>query len=247
MQNRDPAISAANIRANAIEMSSKIVIANQDENLVGGWTLLSPRETNTVQTSPHEECVLLITDAALYCVKMTWDEEKVASFERVDLQNIIGLMKGTYITSTLTATQIDEVKNVGFVVKYASGTEDSARANTRSLSGNASLSATASDAVNKSPVQKITKNGGIALNVLAFKALPAKDSLSGIEAPRRLVVSEQELVNHLCEQIKRAALGDGNDAVGFIENTDIISLDEAKKSTGLVQQWAHSLKKMVWA
>jgi len=32
-----------------------------------------------------------------------------------------------------------------------------------------------------------------------------------------------------------------------VEDGAIISLEEARKSTGLIEQWGHSLKKMVWA
>jgi len=38
--NRDPAMSLDKIRASAIETSSKIVIADQKEDLMGGWILV---------------------------------------------------------------------------------------------------------------------------------------------------------------------------------------------------------------
>ncbi|KAI9866695.1 MAG: hypothetical protein M1830_005918, partial [Pleopsidium flavum] len=113
MMSGDPAMSMRKVRQNAIDTSSKIVIADQSEELIGGWTLLCPHEQNSLRTLPFEEAVLLLTDAALYAVRFDWDMEKASSFERVDLRSVLGLQYGTYITSTLTATQTDEKRNVG--------------------------------------------------------------------------------------------------------------------------------------
>lgn len=90
MMSNDPAISMRKVRANAIDTSSKIVIAEQREDLVGGWTVLSPKEPNTLRTFPFEEIILLLTDAALYAVRFDWNLEKVSSFERVDLRSVAG-------------------------------------------------------------------------------------------------------------------------------------------------------------
>lgn len=111
MMSRDPSMSIQKVRENAINTSSKIVIADASEDFLGGWTLLSPRLSNTVRSVPLEESVLLLTDAALYKVCFDWADEKVSSFERVNLRSIIGIMKGTYVTSALTAAQSDEDRN----------------------------------------------------------------------------------------------------------------------------------------
>lgn len=245
MESRDPAMSMAKVRANAIDTSSKIVVADQHEDLIGGWTLMSPREANSVRTFPFEECVLLLTDVALYCVKFDWNVEKVASFERVDLRSITGILKGVYVTSTLAATQTDPIKNVGFVVKYKPGKEDIARVNTRSLSSAVGMNGIESDDLKAAAKGKGEKDAG--LKVLAFKALPARDSFTSMAGQETQAMSEQELVSNVCKGIRRAAVGDGHVTSGFVEESDIISLEEAKKSTGLLEQWSHSLKKMVWA
>ena len=133
MMSRDPAVSMRKVRQNAIDASSKIVIADTSEDLIGGWTLLCPQESSSLRTFPFEEAVLLLTDAALYAVRFDWNMEKVSAFERVDLRSVLGIQYGTYITSTLAATQMDEKRNVGFVVRYRPGKEDVVRVNTRSL------------------------------------------------------------------------------------------------------------------
>lgn len=240
-------MSMAKVRANAIETSSKIVIADQQEEIIGGWTLLSPHEPNSVRTFPFEECILLITDAALYGVKFDWTMEKVASFERVELQSITGIIKGTYIISTLAATQTDLERNVGLLVKYKPGLKDIARVNTRSLSSAVGSNGIEPPALAGAPSQTGRQEQDSTAKVLAFKALPSQDSFISMEGQERQAMSEKELVNNVCDVIRRAASGDGEDVAGFVEESDIISLEEAKKSTGLLEQWGHSLKKMVWA
>ena len=111
LMSRDPSMSIEKVRENAINTSSKIVIEDSREDLVGGWALLSPRESNTVKMLPLEEVVLLVTDAALYKVCFDWSNEKVSSFERVDLRSITSIMKGAYITSVLTSAQANEARN----------------------------------------------------------------------------------------------------------------------------------------
>ena len=247
MMSRDPGYSVQKVRANAIETSAKIVIADPSEDLIGGWTLLSPREPNTVKTFPFEELVLLVTDIALYRVNFDFNIEKVSSFERIDLRSIKGIIRGAYITSTLTAAQVDETRNVGLAIKYRPGKEDIARVNTRSLSSTVDLnSAKDADAEGVSS-QGIYREEVSSLKILAFKALPARSSLTNVEGQEKSRMSEQEYVNSICDEVQRAALGDHSAVSGFVEDKDIISLEEARKSTGLLEQWGHSLKKMVWA
>ncbi len=263
MMSGDPAMSMTKVRANAIDTSSRIVIADQSEDLIGGWTLLSPREPNTVRTFPFEEVVLLVTDVALYAVRFDWNLEKVSSFERVDLRSITGIICGTYITSTLAAAQTDEERNVGFVVKYRPGKEDIVRVNTRSLSTVVDAEENPNEGGAQQPdepsrskdASKSGKDDLSTLKVLAFKALPARSSLGSSSSPPAHTLNERELVTSICEEIQKAADGgvaggmDGKEKEekGFIEYSEIISLAEARKSTGLLEQWGHSLKKLVWA
>ncbi|KAL8810737.1 MAG: hypothetical protein Q9223_000077 [Gallowayella weberi] len=310
MMSNDPAISMRKVRGNAIETSSKIVIAEQREDLIGGWTLLSPQQANTVRTFPFEEVILLLTDAALYAVRFDWNLEKVKSFERVDLRSVTGIIHGTYITSTLTATQMDENRNVGLVIKYRPGKEDIARINTRSLStavvggpnddhshdnnnDEPDIARTAAIANLFDP-----SNPGISLppprrqhpfspdansnssdtttttKFLAFKALPAKSSLANnngdsssssrnnsnkrdIDESGAVVISEKELVSGICEDVRRAAYGNGDGGAGgmsdtgfgrgFVEEREIIGVQAARRRTGYLERWGYELKKFVWA
>ncbi|KAL9639537.1 MAG: hypothetical protein Q9204_001055 [Flavoplaca sp. TL-2023a] len=271
MMSKDPAISMRKVRANAIDTSAKIVISEQHEDLVGGWTLLSPKEPNTVRTFPFEEVILLLTDAALYAVRFDWNLEKVSSFERVDLRSLDGICHGSYITSTLTTIQRDESKNVGIIVKYRPGKEDIARVNTRSLDTavhtDSDFDSGRTTAITKlfgssepslsSPqgVQKSPSKDSQAVKILAFKALPARTSLANVGGQRAdtVIVSERDWVSGICEDIQRATYGgdaggsDSGFGKGFVEEKEIISLEEARRSTGYLERGVHELKKFVWA
>lgn len=137
LMSADPAISLSRTRERGIEIAYKLVVADPAvEELVGGWAFLVPITSNTVRAAggEMEEAVLLLTERAIYLCRMDWGMEKVRGFERVDLRHVKGVKYGTYITSTLTATQRDEKKNVGIVIRYLAGKDDLIRVNTRSLS-----------------------------------------------------------------------------------------------------------------
>lgn len=270
MMSGDPAMSMGKVRQNAIEVCTKIVVSDGSEELIGGWTLQCPHENSTVRTFPFEEAVLLLTDAALYAVRFDWSMAKVSSFERVDLRSVTGITHGTYVTSTLAASQMDEKRNVGFVVKYRPGKKDIARVNTRSLMSVIANDGISEDArecdVNPGPAAACekcdleemggqrTSDSATNLKIIAFKALPARSSVaSGDHQEATHVMTEKELVTIICEEIARAVSGakpmeqGGKNAPGLVEERDIISLSEAKKGTGLLEQFTHSLKKLVWA
>ncbi|KAL8833354.1 MAG: hypothetical protein Q9170_004307 [Blastenia crenularia] len=270
MMSNDPAISMQTVRANAIDTSSKIAIADQNEDLIGGWTLLSPQKSNSVRTFPFQEVVLLLTDAALYAVRFDWNSEKVSSFERVDLRSVNGIVCGTYITSTLTTTQTDETRNVGLVIKYQPGKEDIARVNTRSLNTavehgletdgdpDSARAAAITSLFDPSEPGLLPRSSGKSpkedSKFLAFKALPAKSSLANVKGEGdQGLLSEKQLLASICDNVRRAAYGEGGGGSDtglsrdFVEEREIVSLKEARKNTGYLEQWGHSLKKLVWA
>ena len=252
MMSRDPAVSMDRVRTNAVETSAKVVVA-RDEDLLGGWTLLSPHEPNTVKRPPLEEVVLLLTHEALYIVRFDWNLEKVASFDRVDLRNIHGLIQGTYITSTVAAVHTDAATNVGFIVKYTPGKGSLARVNTRSMSSAVDPSADDSAANAKANQEDPNAENDSAPQpkIIAFKAVPSNSSLASVQGTKP-ALSEREQIECTCNDIKRAVLesegGTTQDrATAFIEHRDIVSLAEARKSAGYLEQWVHSIKKLVWA
>jgi hypothetical protein len=192
----------------------------------------------------------------LYATRFDWNTEKVLSFERVDLKHVISIRYGTYITSTLSPTQADPHKNVGFVVTYTAGTNDISRVNTRSMS-------TAVPREEELPTDTPTAQvlDGLSTliagkpappqnRVLAWKALPSRSAISKSGEESRL--SEMESVKAICTQIERMVhhwqeVEAGTERTNIMEEGDIINFTDARKSTGILEQLGHSLKKLVWA
>ena len=278
LMSSDTTMSMQKVRQSAIDTSSKIVIADSTEELIGGWTLLCPQQFDTVRTFPFEEAVLLLTDAAIYAVRFDWNMEKVSSFERVDLRNVLEIFYGVYITSTLASAQTDEQRNVGFVVIYKPGNANIARVNTRSLSttvvpqaatpsseeaqpegsGNGPpakssakplsvLASTMSTLTSSTPTSAKPNASTTSSNkIVCFKALPARSSFSSNAENSTPTLSEREHIKSICDEIRRTIVGHGGTALEVGEK-DVISLAEARKSTGYLETWGHELKKLVWA
>ncbi|PTB80964.1 hypothetical protein M440DRAFT_1322958 [Trichoderma longibrachiatum ATCC 18648] len=256
MMTKDPAVSVEKMRERAVELCQKRVVADVSEEFHGGWVLITPNAANVLKSWPMEEAVLLLTDAALYLCRFDWDLDKVSSFERVTLASITNIKIGTYITSTISPAHMDESRNVGFVVSYQPGTSDIRRRNTRSLSTKEAPKLTASDEPQSAQGSGFAGLFGgnaskePAIRKLAFKAPYADSSMSVSEAgPGQ---TELQKVDTICSEIERLAferqlVKEGEERKKLVERGDIISLDAAKRNTGLLEQLGHSLKKLVWA
>jgi hypothetical protein len=256
LMSSDPGVSMQKLRQHAIDTCQRLVVADEHEEMIGGWILLTPQLSNTIKSTPFDESVLVLTDAALYCCRFDWNIEKVSSFERVDLQHITAIKFGTYITSTLSAAQMDEQRNVGLIITYTAGANDIIRVNTRSLTSIQSRTETdllggtsTAQARPTTPAKSTGQTVAPATSVLALKALPSR---SAVVEGNETQLSEIELVRTVCEAIERMVLHGqvlevGTERRSLVESGDIISLADAKKSTGLLEQITHSIKKLVWA
>ncbi|KAK8126749.1 uncharacterized protein PG998_002508, partial [Apiospora kogelbergensis] len=285
MMTKDPAVSMARMREQAIETSRKIVVEEDKEDFIGGWTLLSPHHSDTIKSLPFEEVVLLLTGTALYLCRFDWKLDKVSSFERVDMSHVLGIQVGAYITSTISPAQADESKNMGLVVTYEPGEKDIRRVNTRSLSSvsgppqqDGSDENTSGTPAATSPTSPSGGGGGVFGPIfgagrkqqepkqppkrIALKALYAQSSFADARAKTNInnsrdskVLTEAQQVDMLASEIERLAFvnqpiarfqGEA-ERKSIVERQDIISLAEAKRNTGLLEQLGHTIKKLVWA
>jgi hypothetical protein len=282
MMTKDPAVSMSKMREQAIELCQKRVVEDEKEEFIGGWTMLTPRTPDTVKAQTMEEAVLLLTDAALYLCRFDWNLDKVSSFDRVDLAHVTAIRFGTYVTSTFSAAQTDEEKNVGLVVEYRPGSNDITRINTRTLSTLSSLGSKSKTAPSSSEDPALTganTNVGLVGSLLgrtraqveeparkiALKALYTTTSLAdpalknpggGLEGgePVNKLTEIQQVVT-VAAEIERLAMkkqpgrfeGKSESDRSLMEKADIVSLAEARRSTGLFETIGHSIKKMVWA
>ncbi|KAH9835944.1 SAC1-recessive suppressor of secretory defect [Teratosphaeria destructans] len=270
MMGQDYALDVRKIRQNAIDTCIKIVLEDPKEDLIAGWTLSCPHVANTLRSLPFEECVLLLTDAALYFCRFDWDAEKVGSFERVDLQDVTQLWRGAYITSTLGPTHIDETRNVGFALRYKTLGQAMVRTNTRAMSNekvaedeqqhaDASEKEGQKDDHSDKPIDKAAASGPKQdSRLLAFKALPPKSSAAKKEGEEEAVtLREQELVKQICDEIRKAMVGAVRKAKGFdhleleevpgVGEKDVIGVAEARKKTGYLESLSYGLKRAIWS
>ncbi|KAJ5774937.1 hypothetical protein N7457_009833 [Penicillium paradoxum] len=254
LQTTDPGISVQKLRQNAIDTSCNIVISSPSEEFLGGWTMLTPRQPNTLRTLPFEESVLLLTDAAVYSCRFDWETDKVLSFERIDLRSVSRIHYGTYITSILTDSQANEASNVGLVIVYRDGDINTLRVNTRSLQSDVDLNTLETTASANSEWDLVSWLRGskrATTRFVAFKSLPLSNSVA---SPRLGAtggtVREMDRVRSICLDIERAMFagqGRNTEASSAVEQSDIISLADAKKRTGWLEYLVYDLKKMVWA
>lgn len=253
MMTKDPAVSISNMRERAVELCQQRVVADMSEEVQGGWVLMSPSAPDVVKSWSMDEVILLLTDAALYLCRFDWDLDKVSSFERVHLANVTHIKLGTYITSTVSLTHTDESKNVGFVVEYQPGKSNVRRTNTRTLSTRGEICPESDEGTSRATgfgTFFSAKAKSPATRKLALKA-PYADSSAAVSGTSPQQTEIQQLVS-ICAEIERLALErqfrkHGEGAKGIVEKGEIISLEAAKRNTGLLEQLGHSIKKLVWA
>lgn len=245
----DPGISMENMRQNAIEISCRIVIGDDNEELVGGWTMLSPRQPNTLRSLPFEQSVLLLTNAAVYCCRFDWVTEKVTSFERIDLDDITNIKYGTYITSTLTDAQMDEKRNVGIVITFTPGQNSTLRVNTRSLHSEPAQFEEKKESSEWSLLSFFKGSNQSSVRYAAFK-IPQTTSVA-VAGPSKTTVRELDAARTICDEIERTARkrrgSDHPEELSLIEEAEIISPADAKKRTGYLEHLMFDIKRRVWA
>lgn len=266
MKSADYFVDVRKVRQAAIDRAAGLVIEDKDEDLVAGWTLSVPTSADHLKTTTFEEAVLLLTEKALYFCRLDWGTEKVREFERIELDNVESVFRGVYITSTLATRHTDEQKNIGFVIRYrAEPGGELVRRNTRSLDSGAGGAPS-----EEKPSPQTKAEAPATGRFLAFKALPPRTSVPASGETAEEPANEKAVVEGICEEIAKAvnkarmaghenpdtpdvhqehAEGGGKSVQGrtlVVEEKDIISLSDAKKSTGYVETLAYSMKKLVW-
>jgi hypothetical protein len=256
MNSPDLAVSLIKMREQAIELCQRRVIEDANEEFSGGWVMLSPVTPGT-KLAPLEEVVLLLTDVALYLCRIDWNLDKVSSFERADLAHITHVRFGTFITSTVSPVQTDNAINVGLAVTYEPGKNDITRRNTRTLTNLVDDAQKPDSTKNKDPISGLAallapRPRPPPTRELFFKALYANSSTAVDTDDTSGRQTEIQQVVTICAEIERLVFNKApNPAAAegksIIEKEDIVSLAEAKKSTGILDQLGHTLKRLVWA
>lgn len=250
----DPGISLERIRQNAIDTSCNIVISDESEELIGGWTMTSPREPNTLRSLPFGQVVLLLTNAAIYSCRFDWDIDKVASFERIDLRSITQISYGTYITSTMTRAQVDPKQNVGILIFYEPHEDNSKKINTSSMQSHIDEQFNDTAALGSQKTSSSSESGKDGSNFIALKILSHSNSMVKDDSSV-IPICEKSSARAICEDIERAIMTTTMSSTGslhverpsIIHETDIMSLIDAKTHTSFLEHLMFDIKKLVWA
>ncbi|KAL0096044.1 SacI homology domain-containing protein [Phycomyces blakesleeanus] len=245
----------AKIRSDAVEISSEIVIAD-DEVKISGWTLLSPVETQKRNAKKFEEKVVLLTEKAIYVCSYNYNLEKVVQFKRISLDTIIHLQIGEYILSSLSPTSRRPDQNYGFLLFYRANGEivrwntgsirnqslgdlniDSNETNSRGDSGRRHDSDDNSSDSSDSDSDGDDGNAFVAFKAVRYNALG--------ELPEDKVLNCRDQVRKIVSEIADAC-GHSTKDERFVEHKPIISLEQAEKTDGIFKTMGYKIKKAIW-
>ncbi|KAI9486898.1 MAG: SacI homology domain-containing protein [Benjaminiella poitrasii] len=251
----------AKIRLDAINISSEIVIA-EDETKIGGWTLLSPStESGKQSKSPRkhfEEKVVLLTEKALYVCSYNYELEKVIQFKRLPFDIIASIQIGEYILSSLTPASRSEDLNYGFIV-YHSKEGELVRWNTGSIHnqslGDINIS---NEEEQKGEKEESTEEDDLENQHVATSSAERSMELKGenciiFKAVRYNVLGEldgevetcKEQIQDIVKSIVKACKHEEDEA-NFIRKEAIISLKQAEKTDGIFRKMGYKIKQAIW-
>ncbi|KAI7371676.1 DUF1740-domain-containing protein [Hortaea werneckii] len=252
MTGHDNVLDIQRVRADAVELCISTVIDESKENYIAGWTLGYPHEANTLISHPFEECVLLLTDAALHFCRIDWNAERVDKFERIGLLDILEIWKGPYVTSTLGVTHTDESTNVGFAFRYNTRNDAVIRSNERTMG-----SGPANDEATPGIDEQLQPEEGGETRLLAFKVLPRKSSITKTSGGESTEASEQDTLENICHQLHGSMARAAEEQRGVdhlklekvpeIQDYPVVSAVEARKNTGYTESIGYTIKKLIWS
>ncbi|KAF7721346.1 hypothetical protein EC973_004846 [Apophysomyces ossiformis] len=243
----------AKIRSNAIEISSEIVIAD-DEVMIAGWTLLSPTEVQKRHSKKFEEKVVLLTAKALYVCSYNYKFEKVMQFKRIGLDRIYSIQVGEYILSSLTPESSTAEQNYGFLVRYQLVGELD-RWNTGSIRNQSlydlSIEGNEKHTNNNESDNNLSDSDDSSSDEYledekAFVVFKAVRYNVLKELPEDEVLNCREQVEDIITQITKACGFTVDPEDGFIKRKAIISLEQAKKMDGIFKKMGYKIKQAIW-
>ncbi|KAI8978936.1 SacI homology domain-containing protein [Pilobolus umbonatus] len=232
----------AKIRSDAIDISSEIVISD-DERILAGWTMLSPISNSARSTNRRpkrfEEKVVLLSDKALYICRYNYNLEKVVQFKRLSLETITSIQVGEYILSSLTPTSRSSNLNYGLIIHYMTNGE-LIRWNTGSIhnqsleelnfGGDSDSSDSNTEGVNYNTQDTII------LKAVRYNILGELDG--EVETCKESVMQMVEKIAISC--------GHAPDDEHFIIHKPIISLEQAERRDGIFKKMGFKIKQAIW-
>ncbi|ORY98766.1 SacI homology domain-domain-containing protein [Syncephalastrum racemosum] len=223
----------AKIRQDAIEISSEIVVAD-DEVRLDGWTLLSPDEPQRRRARKFEEKVVLLTAKALYVCSYNYHLEKVVQFQRIALDTVSKIQTGEYILSALTPDSRDLEQNYGMLIFY-----DAERELIRMNTGSMQNVLASEKESSPSPDSSDSEDIEIKTPFVAFKGV--RYNVLGELADEAMQTCQQQV-----EAIAIRIAEESGQSKGDIVHYPIISLEQAEKTDGFMKKMGLKIKKAIW-
>ncbi|EST07958.1 Inositol phosphatase [Kalmanozyma brasiliensis GHG001] len=263
LNSRDPSESVrlARVRASAIESCTREVVPETEE-VVGGWTLCSPLQKDTVQALKLEEKVVLLTAKALYVCSYDFGSEKLNEFTKVLVGDIVGIQEGLYVISPNDSSHPDD--NWGLVVIYLNSIS---RTNTAASMKNINLDAASAAAAESTHIfafRAITDELGDTVVPDIHAGARSRHLHHTVKATSRgeaeeddedgCITSKQKvrrIVEHLRVACSDAGVFDIDDETSegktqFVTHETIQSLDEAKAMMPYFGELIEGLKRRLW-
>jgi hypothetical protein len=220
MMTKDPAVSMQNMRQQAIELSQKRVIADESEELVGGWTMLTPRTPDTIRTST------------------------ISPTQTDEMRNV-----GLVVEYQPGETDITRV-NTRSLSSSVPSSPSSPEAPTAAVSGIANFLSRRPAAPPPPPTRKIALKALHSQDSLAGGRGKQQEEEPGAVTQmsefQQVVVIASE-IERLAIKNQPRLEGKTPEEANLLQKGDIISLAEAKKNTTILEQLGHRVKKLVWA
>lgn len=273
LNSRDPSesIRLARVRASAIESCRREVVS-ETEPLIGGWTLCSPLQANTVAALKLEEKVALLTNKAMYVCSYDFGSEKLNEFTKVLVGDIVGIQQGLYVTSPHESSHPED--NWGFVVTYLNSiSRSNTTASIKNITTTNAVASNAEEAGKKIFAFRaisdevgesaIGRGGGSTMQSRHLhhtvkgnqdgKGASSAGNDDDAEGEEEGCVSSKHKVRRIVELLRECCVDAGafdpdneDEEEPFITDNTIQSLDEAKAMMPLFGPLIEGLKRRLW-
>ncbi|SOV04946.1 uncharacterized protein UDID_02997 [Ustilago sp. UG-2017a] len=273
LNSRDPSesIRLARVRASAIKSCRREVVS-ETEPLIGGWTLCSPLQANTVPALRLEEKVALLTNKAMYVCSYDFGSEKLNEFTKVLVGDIVGIQQGLYVTSPHESSHPED--NWGFIVTYLNSiSRSNTAASIKNITTTDAVASNAEEAGKKIFAFRaisdevaeaaIGRGGGSTMQSRHLhptvkgnqggKGASSAGNHDDEEGEEEGCVSSKHKVRRIVELLRECCIDAGafdpdkeDEEEPFITDKTIQSLDEAKAMMPLFGPLIEGLKRRLW-
>lgn len=216
LQSSDPANNKEALRQSAIDITSEIVLASDDEILYGGWWLLTPKDANSNIRRAHlVDRIFLVTNFAIYICEFDIKKEKVLCFNRIPSEQILKIQTGHFFCDSISRASRDPNKNIGFILSYDNNSEV--------------LKSTSKGKMNSKKINKQQET-------IQKTAEGSEEAVIALKVPWLQANEYEEIYQAITRTCPQAE----------VSKKDIVTLEEARNDTTLWNILNYQLRQAVW-